>query len=159
MVLAPLKDKTATGVAHTLVTHLFSPFSTPRVILSDNGAEFRNAMVSEICSQFGIKQTLTAAYHPASNELVERANRKILEILRPIVNELLDNWKDWLPHVAASLNSSVSDSTRKSPHYIVFGVEKRLPYDLLTSPQQPVYNTDNYTQQQLHVLGGKYTPV
>ncbi len=75
--------------------------------MSDNGAEFRNAAVSEICSQFGIEQTFTAAYHPASNGLVERANRKFLEVLRPIVNEPLDNWQDWLPHVAASLNSSV----------------------------------------------------
>ncbi len=139
-------------VPHALVTHLICPFSTPRVILCDNGAEFRNAVVSEICSQFGIKQTFTTAYHPALNGLVERANRKILEVLRPIVSEFLDNWEDWLPHVAASLNSSINDSTGKSPHYILYGVEKRLPYDLLTSPQQPVYNTDNYTQQQLHVL-------
>ncbi len=150
-VLAPLKDKTAILVAHALVTHLFCPFSTPRAILSDNGAEFRNAVVFEICSQFGIKQTFAAAHHPASNGLVERANRKILEVLRPIVNEL-DNWGDWLPHVATSLNSSVNDSTGKSPHYILYGVENRLPYDLLTSPQQPVYNTDNYAQQQLHVF-------
>ncbi len=91
VVLAPVKDKTATVVAHALVAHLFCPFSTPRVILSDNGAEFWNAVVSEIFSQFGIKQTFTAAYHPASNGLVERANRKILEVLRPIVNELLGN--------------------------------------------------------------------
>ncbi len=91
VVLAPLKDKTATGVAPALVTHLFCPFSTPRVILSDNGAEFRNAVVAEICSHFGITQTFAAAYHPASNGLVERANRKILEVLRPIVNDLLDN--------------------------------------------------------------------
>ncbi len=78
---------------------------------------------------------------------------KFLEVLRPIENELLDNWEGWLPHVAASLNSPVSDSTGKSPHYILFGLEKRLPYDLLTSPHQPVYNTDNYTQQQLQVFG------
>ncbi len=78
VVLSPLKVKTATAVAHALVTHLFCPFSTPRVILSDNGAEFRNAVVAEICSQFGISQTFTAAYHPASNGLVERANRKVL---------------------------------------------------------------------------------
>ncbi len=133
-------------------------FSTPRVILSDNGAEFRDAVVSDICSQFGIKQTFIAAYHPAPNGLVERANGKILEVLCPIVNEL-DKWEDWLPHVAASLNSSVSDSTGKSPHYILFGVEKRLLYDLLTSPQQRVYNTDSYTQQQLHVFGKIHSSV
>ncbi len=56
-------------------------------------------------------------------------------------------------HMWHSLNSSVNDSTGKSPHCILYRVEKYLPYDLLTSPQQPVYNTDNYTQQQLHVLG------
>ncbi len=67
------------------------------------------------------------------------------------MNEL-DNWEDWLPHVAASLNSSVNDSTSKFPHYILFGVEKRLLYDLLTSSQQSVYNT-KYTQQELHVFG------
>ncbi len=74
--LAPLKDKMATVVAHALVTNLICPFSTPRLILSDNGAEFRNTVVSEICSQFGIKQTFTAAYSPASNGLVERTNKK-----------------------------------------------------------------------------------
>ncbi len=153
MVLATLNNKTATVAAHSLAAHLICPFSTIRVRLSGNGAEFRNAVVSEICSQFGIKQTFTETYHPASNGLLERANRKILEVLRPIVNELLGNWEDWLPHVATSLNSSVSDSTGKSPHYILYGVKKRLPYDLLKSPQQPVYNTDNYVQQQLHVFG------
>ncbi len=111
VILAPLKDKTATAVAHALVAHLFCPFSTARVILSDNGAEYRNGVVTEICSQFGISQTFTAAYHPASNGLVERANKNFLEVLRSIVNYLLDNWEDWLPHIAASINSSVNDST------------------------------------------------
>ncbi len=54
--------------------------------MSDNGAEFRNAVVYEICSQFEIKQTFTEAYNPASNGLVEKTNRKIPEVLRPIVN-------------------------------------------------------------------------
>ncbi len=54
VVLVPLKEKTAIVVAHALVTQLICPFSTPRVILNDNGAEFRNAVMSEICSQFGI---------------------------------------------------------------------------------------------------------
>ncbi len=134
VVLAPLKDKTAT-------------------------ADFRNAVVAEIYSQFGISQTFTAAYHLASNGLVERANRKILEVLRPIVNELLDNWEDWLPHIAASINSSVNDSTGKSPHYILFGVDKRLPYDLLTSSKQPIYNIDSYAEQQLHVFSKIHSSV
>ncbi len=46
------------------------------------------------------EQCFTVTYHPASNSLVERANRKILEVLRPVVGELLETWEDWLPQVA-----------------------------------------------------------
>ncbi len=120
--------------------------------MSDNRAEFGNDVLAEIYCQFVITQTFTAAYHPASNGLVEWANRKLLEVLRPIVNDLLENWEDWLPHVAASINSSINYSTGKSPHYTLFGVEKRLPYDLLTITQQPVYNIDKYSQQQICFL-------
>ncbi len=88
VILAPIKEKTARAVAHTVVTKLICEHTAPRVLLSDNGAEFRNKVLAEICTQFGITQTFTAAYHPTSNGLVERTSRKILEILRPIANLL-----------------------------------------------------------------------
>ncbi len=81
---------------------------------------------------------LHVTYHPASNGLVERANRKILEVLRPVVVELLETWEDWLPQVAARINSSVCESTGKSSHFILFGVDIRLSYDLLTGTHSPV---------------------
>ncbi len=56
VVLALLKDKTAKSVAHLLITHLFCPYSAPRVQLSDNVAEFRNSLLEEISQQFGVKQ-------------------------------------------------------------------------------------------------------
>ncbi len=122
------------------------------MLLSDNGAEFRNALLAEICKQFNIKQTFTVTYHPSSNGLVERANRKILDVLRPIVGRLVGTWEDWVSHVAASINSSVCESTGKTPYSIVYGREKRLPYDLLTQPTKPVYNMDDYSQKQLKVF-------
>ncbi len=54
VILAPLQNKTAEAVAHALKSNLFCPYSTPRVLLSDNGAEFRNALLEEICEQFNI---------------------------------------------------------------------------------------------------------
>ncbi len=71
MVLGLLKDKTAGAVAHALITNLFCPYSTPRVLFSENGTEFRNALLEEICKQFNIKQMFTVTYHPASNGPVE----------------------------------------------------------------------------------------
>ncbi len=96
------------------------------------------------------------SYHPASNGLVERANKKILDVLRPVVSGLQHTWEDWLAYVAASINSCVCESTGQSPHYIIFGVEKRLPYDLLSSSQSRVYNNlyniDDYAKSQLKVF-------
>ncbi len=62
---------------------------------------------------FSIIQTFAAADHSASSGLIERAIRKILEVLRPIVNFFFffDNAEVWLPHVAASISSSVNDFT------------------------------------------------
>ncbi len=47
VVLAPLQNKAAETVAHSLITNLFCPYSTPRVLLNDNGEEFRNAVLVE----------------------------------------------------------------------------------------------------------------
>lgn len=148
--LAPLKGKSAKWVTHALVTHLFCPFSTPHVIISDNGAEFRNAIAAEISAQFQITQTFKTAYHPAANGLAEKAT-ELLNIIRSLVNELHDNWEDWLPQITATIMSSVYVSSSKS-HYTLYEVGKRLPYDLLINTPQPVYNIEGYAQQLIHVF-------
>ncbi len=149
VILAPLKEKTARAVAHAIVIKLICEHSAPRVLLSDNGAEFSNVVLAEICQQFGIRKTFTVAYHPASNGLVERSNRKILGILRPLVAGHLGTWEDWIPQVATIINASVCESTGQSPHYIVFGCHKCLPYDLLSSQHPPVYDPEDYAKIQL----------
>ncbi len=145
-----IKEKSARAVAHAIVTKLICDHSAPRVLLSDNGAEFRSKVLAEICSQFGINQNFTVAYHPASNGLVERSDRKNLEILRPIVGRQIGTWEDWIPQVAATVNATVCESTGQSPHYIVYSTPKRLPYALLSPRQPPVYNPDAYAKIQLN---------
>ena len=149
VVLAPLKDKAASSVAHAFITHVINPFTTPKVILSDNGAEFRNDLLAQLCLSFGIQQTFIVAHHPASNGLCERANRKILEALRHVTDGLPQTWDQWLSHIAASINSAHNSSINESPHFVLFGVDKRLPYDVLLSGPQPVYNSDDYVRVQL----------
>ena len=139
-------------VAHALITKLFLVYSTPRVLLSDNGLEFKNSLLKEICSQYHVTQAFITAYHAASNGLPERTNRKILEAIRPVVGELHDTWEDWLPHVATSINNNVCESTGHTPHYILYGHELRLPYDLLDSPQRPVYNVEDYSNAHMKVF-------
>ncbi len=146
-------------MTHAVLTKLICEHSAPLVLLSDKGAEFRNLVLQEICSPFGITQTFTVAYHPASNGLVERTNRRILDVLRPIVGRLLGTWEDWLPQVAATINATVCESTGQTPSFVVFGVEKRLPHDLLNSRQSPVYDVENYAKIQLNTFANIHQEV
>ncbi len=65
---------------------------------------------------------------------------------------MLETWKDWLSQVASSINSSVCTSTCQSPHFILFGVDKRLPYELLGGTHSPVYNAEDYVKCHLKVF-------
>ncbi len=150
VVFAPLRDKSAATVAHALVSHLICPYTIHRVLLTDNGTEFKNQVLADICAQYGVKQTFITAHHPASNGLVERTKRKILEILRHLSGLLHETCEDWLSQVAACTNSSVNSSTGKTPHYIVYGCDKKLPYDVVLQLPSPLYNPEDYSKLQLH---------
>ncbi len=150
IVLAPLPNKSATTVAHAIISHLLYPYTTPRVLLSDNGAEFMNQVLRNICTKFHIQHTFITSPHPASNGLVERTNRKILEILRHLAGHLQETWEDWLSHVAALINGSVNSSIGKTPHYTLFGSEKHLPYNVIVPFPVPLYSLDDCSKLQLH---------
>ncbi len=83
---------------------------------------------------------------------MERANRKILDVLRPVVSGLQHTLGDWLAYVAASIDSRVCESTGQSQNDRIFGVEKRLPYDLFSSSHSCVNNVDDYAKSQLKVF-------
>lgn len=104
VVPAPVKSKTVAWI-----THLLCLYTTPRVPLSDNGEKFWNSIIAEICSQCNnTSQTSTVAYHPLSNGLVESANRKIVDAVRPVVNSVFENNKDWFPQIWLYINHSLS---------------------------------------------------
>ncbi len=51
VVLAPLPNKSGVTVAHAIVSHLICHYTIPRVLLSDNGKEFKNQVLVDICTQ------------------------------------------------------------------------------------------------------------
>ncbi len=124
----------------------FASITPPNVLQSDNGAEFNNKILEAICKKYGITKSNVMAYHPASNSMVERQNRKIIEPLRTLVGDSSSTWQEWMPPVMASLNSSLHKSIEDTPHYVVYGQDFRLLYSLLLKEEDPVYNFDDYVR-------------
>ena len=107
----PLPDKTALSVADAICQHVVCRFGMPSVIHSDQGREFENKVMQELCLLCGAHKTRTTPYHPESDGLVERLNRTLLMMLAMFVGENKDDWDDLLPAVMMGHRSSVHEST------------------------------------------------
>ena len=95
----------------------------PSVILSDQGWEFENNLMQELCLLCEAHKTRTTPYHPASDGLVERFNRTLPMMLAMLAGENRDDWDDLLPAVMMAYRSSVHESTGFSPCRLMFGEE------------------------------------
>jgi transposase InsO family protein len=87
-----LKNKRADSVA-AIIGKLFDKVynqrgTYPRILHTDNGGEFRNAIMEAMCKEKGIKQISGAPYHSQSQGLVERLNRTVQESIAIYKQEL-----------------------------------------------------------------------
>ena len=69
-----LPNKSAVAVADTFFQLMICHFGMPAVIHSDQGREFENHLMQELCLLLGAHKTHTTPYHPASDGLVKRLN-------------------------------------------------------------------------------------
>ena len=66
-----VKDKRAITIAKCLHDNYFRHYRFPRHLLSDQGTEFCNAVLNEMCIYLNIKKLRTLPYHPQTNGAVE----------------------------------------------------------------------------------------
>ena len=92
----PLPNKTALAVADAFFQLIICRFGMPAVIRSDQGWEFENHLMQELCPLLGAHMTRTTPYHLASDGLVGRFNRTLLMLLAMFAGEHRDEWDDLL---------------------------------------------------------------
>jgi len=79
-----LPDKSAASVAGFIYEDIICRHGAPKELLSDQGTEFLNQLVQEICRTFEVKRRVTTPYHPQTNGLTERFNRTLINLLRKL---------------------------------------------------------------------------
>ena len=83
-----------------------------------------------MCQLLDIRKTRTVPYHPQSDGVVERFNRALISMLLMYVKENHSDWDIHLPKVMLAYRSSVHETTKFAPYYILFGRDIRLPIDV-----------------------------
>ena len=91
----------------------------PTSIISDRDVRFTGAAWGQLWRGLKTEQKMSTAYHPQTDGQTERANRTLQAVLRSYAESRTD-WDEWLPFVAAVYNSTVQESTGRTPFEMNF---------------------------------------
>lgn len=113
-------DQDVSTIAEFLIDFICH-YGLPLQIHSDQGRQFQSNLFRELCKILGIDQTRTPPCHPQSDGLVERINRTIIDMLSKSISKSQRDWEKKLPFVMLADRSSIQESTRESPSFMMSG--------------------------------------
>jgi hypothetical protein len=116
----PIKSKRAEEIAAILWEYI-SIFGPPKGILSDQGNEFNNQLMSMITKNIGVEHRVTSAYNPRTNGQTERFNQTLVTALRKHAELNNKLWVAWIPYVLLAYRTRVHSSTKFTPFELMFG--------------------------------------
>ncbi|RDX62614.1 Gag-Pol polyprotein, partial [Mucuna pruriens] len=116
-------------VAKFIKRNLICRYGIPADIVTDNGTNLNNKVISELCGEFQIKHRNSTPYRPQMNGAVEAANKNIKKIIQKMVVTYKD-WHDMLPYALHGYRSTARTSTGATPYALVYGMEAVLPVEV-----------------------------
>ena len=136
------KNQTAKTTAEVFHDSFITHFGIPARIHSDQGACFESDIIKELCKITGMTKSKTTPYHPIGNPIPERFNRTLLNKLGTLEPDKKADWKKYLPSLTYAYNCTKHETTKMSPHELMFGRKPRLPIDsMFDTPIQEVSKT------------------
>ncbi|GFY03416.1 uncharacterized protein TNCV_1173721 [Trichonephila clavipes] len=91
--------------------------------ISDRGTAFTARHTQHFLQKYGMTQSMTPPYSPQANSI-------IVSTLKKLTDKNPDKWDELLPNALLAINTTKQNSTKKSPFYLLFGYEPRLPREL-----------------------------
>ena len=135
-------DKTAESVARILLTKFIPRHSCPMLIISDQGTEFCNSVISSLSKELNIQRSKTSPYHPQSNGKTERFHRIMNDILAKTDR---NEWDLALPYALFAYRTTVNETTKYTPFLVIYG-------------RDPILLMDALLGRKVKYLGDDYVP-
>jgi hypothetical protein len=96
--------------------------TTIKRVRSDNGSEFKNTRIDELCDDFRIRHQFLVKYTPQLNDLIERKNRTLIDMARSMLSEYNVSQSFW----TKAINMACYYSNRLYCHPL----KEKTPYEL-----------------------------
>ena len=140
-----IADKRTITVAKCLYDQYFCHYGFPRRLMSDQGKEFCNNILQEMCYYLNIKKVQMTPYHSQSNGAVERVHQTLRRMIGKLDNKCRKNWPDHLSSITHAYNSTRSQITGYLPYFLMMVHRPRLPVDLLFPTSRNYPRLKEYT--------------
>ncbi len=105
-------------------------FVLPKVIQSDQETNFTLCVFCKAMNELNITHTLSSAYHPQSQGVIERFHQTLKTIICTYCVEHQKDWDEQLPLLLFAIRNTVQESLGLSPAELVFGPSLHGPLKL-----------------------------
>jgi ribonuclease HI len=137
----PLAKITEANTSKFLWKNIICRFGIPHSIVTDNGKQFDNKKVREMCEELGIKKHFSSPHHPQANGQVEAVNKTIKYTLKRKLDASKGAWVEELPQVLWAIRTTSRTATGETPFSMTYGAEAMSPVEVgLPSPRRMHYN-------------------
>lgn len=142
------RDATTAILCKVLEEKIFLTHGAPRIIICDNGSQFRSKMFAELCEKYRVTIWFTPVYHAQANPS-EAVNKIIGNSIRCYIRDSGEQqyWDKNISQVAIAINTSIHSATSATPFEIIFGRAFALTgqHNALS---QPISDTQNTSVQE-----------
>lgn len=116
----PLRSASTRLIVNRIEEQVFMIFGVPRVILCDNGPQYRSRDFRKFADEYSCRIQFNASYHPRANP-TERQNKTIKTLLSIYAHENHRKWDDQLHKLACAIRTATQETTKVSPFFVNFG--------------------------------------
>ena len=115
-------------------------FGIPQSVIHDRGTDFLSTDFVNWTKELGITLQPRTAHLPWTNGKVKTQNQHIARYCGSFMNDAGTNWAPLAPKFAFAHNTSVNDTTGKTPYEIVFGAKAQIPMSVKLGLYRNKYN-------------------
>jgi alpha-L-fucosidase len=148
----PLKDIKAKTVAQFIYDQIICRYGAPKVILTDQGASFRNEIIDALCESVNTNHKLATAYHPQTNGLVERFNKTLCETIAKYMLQYKNRqWDYFVQSAILAYRTKIQTTTKFDPFFLMYGRKAKLPISIMahegeTEEEELFFNIEQHVE-------------
>jgi hypothetical protein len=157
----PIQQATSGTIIKFLYHYIVTFVGAPAELITDKGRNLISEEMQTYLNQNNIKHLETSPWHPSTNGMVERMHGMLNHGITALCVTNRERWDEYVDEVVFGIRVRTHNVTKRSPFYLLFGVDPRIPGDVMppVSTLEPLDEVESrllreeWTNRELQDLG------